>query len=107
MPVPSVRTAADAVAADAIVLAAVLAEPLADAAPALTAIMQTHSVVIGGPATGSGAAALPQPRILRSDVVTAARALTLATPANPPGRDLDEPRSGRSRVPRLALRDNA
>jgi DNA-binding transcriptional MerR regulator len=81
MPVPAVATAADAVAADAIVLAAVLAEPLADAERELTAIMQTHSVVVGGPATGSGAAALPQPRILRSDVVTAARALTLATPA--------------------------
>jgi len=90
MPVASVRSAADAVDADAIVLAAVLPEPLADAERSLNAIMQTHCVVVGGPATGTGAAALPQPRILRSDVVTAARALTLAT-----DRAIEEPLENR------------
>ena len=81
IPVSAVRSAADAVNADASVLAAVLAEPLADAEPDLRAIMQTHSVVVGGPATGTNAIALPKPRILRADVVTAARALTMATPS--------------------------
>jgi len=103
-PVQSVRTAADAVKADAIVLAAVLPEPLADAQPALVAIMQTHSVVVGGPATATDAIALPKPRLLRSDVVSAARALTLAARAT--NRHVDEPRTGRSGPAREPLRDN-
>jgi len=93
VPVPSIRAAADAVKADAIVLAAVLPEPLAHAGSDLDAIMRTHAVVVGGPAARSDAIDVPEPRILRSDVVSAARALTLAT-----SRSIEEPlANGRGR----------
>ncbi|HEV2059823.1 MAG TPA: MerR family transcriptional regulator, partial [Solirubrobacteraceae bacterium] len=80
VPVAAARSAADAVRADAIVLAAVMPEPLAAAARDLTELMETHSVVVGGPAADRDAGQLPKPRLLRADLVGAARALTLATP---------------------------
>jgi cobalamin-dependent methionine synthase I len=78
-PVSAVRSAADSVRADAVVLAAVLSEPLAAATDELIDLAETHSVVIGGAATARDAVALPKPRILSPDIVSAARALTLAT----------------------------
>ncbi|HEV2774157.1 MAG TPA: MerR family transcriptional regulator, partial [Solirubrobacteraceae bacterium] len=78
VPVASVLHASDTVRADAIVLAAVLPEPLAAASSALSEIMETHSVVVGGPATERDVVALPKPRILHPDLVNAARSLTLA-----------------------------
>jgi len=88
-PVAAVRKAADAVHADAIVLAAVMPESIAAAVDDLTALMETHSVVVGGPAADRDACALPAPRLLRPDLVGAARALTLATPAAQRGRGPD------------------
>jgi MerR family transcriptional regulator, light-induced transcriptional regulator len=79
VPLEAVRRAADTVSADAVVLAAVLPEPLAAAAPDVAEIMHTHSAVVGGPGTERAAVALPKPRILHPDLVGAARALTLAT----------------------------
>lgn len=79
-PVAAVKSAADAVRADAIVLAAVMPEPLAVAQRDLTALMDTHSLVIGGPAVTGEMCALPKPRLLPRDIVGAARALTLASP---------------------------
>lgn len=79
-PVAAVRSAADAVRADAIVLAAVMPEPLAAAEDALASLIDTHSLVIGGPAVTGEMCALPRPRLLPPDIVGAARALSLATP---------------------------
>jgi methanogenic corrinoid protein MtbC1 len=58
-PVAAVRTAADAVHADAIVLAAVMPESIAAAVDDLNVLMATHSVVVGGPAADRDACALP------------------------------------------------
>lgn len=102
VPVASVRHAADAVRADAIVLTAVLPDPLAAAADDVMALTQTHSVVVGGPATAGDATPLPKQRILHPDLVTAARALTLATPAARPAerRDrVEEPIRRRDTLP--------
>lgn len=78
-PVESVRDAADAVRADAIVLAAVRAEPLAAAAVEIAALMQSHPVVVGGPAVRRGAPGLERRRLLAPDLVIAAQTLTRAT----------------------------
>lgn len=93
VPLGSVRDAADAVQADAIVLAAVLPEPLAAAAKDVTGLTETHSVVVGGPATARAVGPLPKPRILQPDLVGAARALTLAASGARPEPLAVEPRS--------------
>ena len=98
VPLGAVRRAADTVTADAIVLATVLPEPLAAAASEVAEIMQTHSVVVGGPGTERAAVALPKPRILDPDLVGAARMLTLATDGAQAGLDI-----GRAPEPRVPL----
>ena len=86
-PVDSVRDAADAVRADAIVFAAVLSEPLAAAAPDIDELMATHPVVVGGPAVDRPAAATLTPRrLLQPDLVSAARTLTRAAAGERAGR---------------------
>jgi DNA-binding transcriptional MerR regulator len=74
-PLASVSDAADAVRADVVVLAVVLAEVLAAAIPALGALDSGHAVVLGGPATcGEPVPGLALP-VLPSDVLVAAHAL--------------------------------
>lgn len=77
-PVASVRDAADAVGADAIVLAAVRAEPLAAASAEIAALMRSHPVVVGGPALQRCSTKLERRRLLAPDLVSAGRALTRA-----------------------------
>lgn len=72
-PLDVVQDAADAVRADAVVLAATVPEHLADAADAIDALAQRHPVVVGGLAAAH--AALPAARVLSPDVLVGARLL--------------------------------
>ena len=80
-PLASARDAADSVEADVIVLGAVLSEPLAAAAAEIDELMQTHPVVVGGPATQRTLLPLERRRLLQPDLLTAAQTLTRAAAA--------------------------
>ena len=92
-PIDSVQDAGDAVRADAIVLAAVRSEPLAAAAADIAALMQTHPVVVGGPAVARCSADLERRRLLAPDLLSAAHALTGA--AQPSMKPVSPPRARR------------
>jgi methanogenic corrinoid protein MtbC1 len=76
-PLASVSDAADAVRADVVVLAVVLAEVLAGAVADLRALDTGHAIVLGGPATcGEPVAGLALP-VLPDDLLIAAHTLAL------------------------------
>jgi MerR family transcriptional regulator, light-induced transcriptional regulator len=76
-PLGAVERAADALAPDAVVLAAALPGPLAEASDAIAALARRHPVAVGGAAAARGRAALTASRVLPADPLVAAQALTL------------------------------
>ena len=76
-PVSAARRAADAVDADAVVLAAVLPETLVATASDVAALREQHAVFVGGPATSSSVVSELKPWLLPRELLTAAKVLTL------------------------------
>ncbi len=81
-PLASARQAADAVGADAIVLAVTLSQTLSQAADQIVALARTHPVLIGGPAASHETC--PRQRVLPRDVLAAAQVLSLHAPETAP-----------------------
>jgi DNA-binding transcriptional MerR regulator len=79
-PLEVVQTAADAVGADAIVLAATLPDALADAADAIGELAQRRPVMLGGRATPHVAPALVSAHVLAPEILLAARMLAERAP---------------------------
>ena len=79
-PIEAVERAAEALAPDAIVLAAALPDPLAEVGDALAALARRHPVALGGAAAARARAPWSASRVLPTDPLVAAQALTLHDP---------------------------
>jgi MerR family transcriptional regulator, light-induced transcriptional regulator len=76
-PLDSARYAADAVGAEVIVLAAALPDALDAAVDDIAALVRTHPVVVGGPATAQRLLPRLGPRVLPADLLAAAQVLAM------------------------------
>jgi DNA-binding transcriptional MerR regulator len=76
-PLGAVERAADALGPDAVVLAAALPHPLAQASDAVAALARRHPVALGGAAAARSGAHWTASRVLPADPLVAAQALTL------------------------------
>ena len=97
-PVSSAQRAADAVGADAVVVAAVLPATLAAAATDIASLSREHAVFVGGPAIASQVEAELEPLLLPRDLLTAAKVLALQRAARDVTGDQAAPVAAGSRA---------